>query len=619
MSTEELSQKYFSRERARNRMLKRAAEIWGFPESEMDDFDPLVILLMEAFAVELEKIAGEIGKTRNRMLERLAQLLYPGTISVSPAYALVQVSSSEPSAILYPDAQFTYKPSASDRKRDSQLPELHFSPSHAMKIVDGSIQYIASGRELCSIEEGIQKHPLAAASVKNINCQHSLWLGCELNEELDELDGISFFFNWFNEPESETWYQYLPYTHWSLHGVPLQHRAGFHFLDEEDDLVSYFKKEFDGMKKIEQNIAALFNRHYISLSAKETIDQLKIKRLPYPPVFEQLFDAKALKSMKEPLLWIEVRFPPAVPPEALDNIRCSMNAVPILNRKLNKLNYKLGQSLNIVPMETEGSFLSMKEITNSRGQQVNLSPFSNPEGLEAETYTLRYGVNRFDERNAYEALVNLTELIKEESSFFSSLGEDFLIQNIRELNQVLARFEDKIKMQQKKQSPYPYLIIRSGSEGAHVGIEFWSCNGEAANKIPVGSRLAPYRNSHVKTNSLFLITPTHGGRDKFNDSEKISQYKKLLLTHHRIVTAGDLKTVVETELGKAARSVEYRKTYIKSPHQAEGFIRCMQIIVTPEPGSLDIPEWHQRLRELQLKLEKQSTHNIPFQIKLAES
>jgi len=601
VSTEELGVKFFSRERVRNRMVKRAAEVWGFSEPEMDDFDPLVILLMEACAVEFEKMAGEIGRTRHRMMERLAQLLYPGTISVAPAYGLMQARSSEPSAILYPDAQFTYKPLSGDRKRDAA--EIYFSPAYATKIVDGSIQFIATGRELFGIEEGIQKRSIAVATGRNIDLQHTLWMGVDLNEDLTELDGISFFFNWINELESKDWYPYLPYTHWSLCGVSLEHKAGLSDLEPGDDAASRLKMEFDAMKKIERSIAALFRRHYICLGAGLKMDHTKVKRSLYPPAFEQLFDSSTLKTFKEPLLWIEVRFPPAVTLEALDTVHCSMNAVPVLNRKLNKINYKLGPGMNIIPLETEECFLSVKEIEG-------------PDGLEPETYSLRYGINRFDERDAYETLVNFAEVIKEESSFFSSLGEDFMTQNIREMKQVLTRLEEKVRMQQKKPSPYPYLVVKTGLEGAPVSVQFWSCDGESGGRIPAGSRLLPYRNSHVRTDALFLITPTYGGRDKFNDAGKIDHYKKLLVTHHRIVTEEDLRRVVEAELGKSAREVEYKKAYIKSPRPEEGFIRCMQIIVTPAPGSFDGQDWQQRLRELQLTLEKQSTGNIPFQIKL---
>ncbi len=618
MAIEELGQKYFSRERTRNRMLKRAAEVWGFSESEMDDFDPLVTLLIEACSVEFEKIAGEIGKTQNRMLERLAQLLYPGMIAVKPSYGVVQVRSSEPTAILYPDAQFVYRPTGNDRKRDSQNIDLYFSPSHATKIVDGNIQYIVSGRELYQIEEGVQKLTVASSSKKLLNLQHSVWLGIDLNEELTAMDGISFFFNWLNQQESDNWYQYLPYTHWFLDGVPLKHQPGVFMHNDSDSLSGNLEKEFDAMKKIEQELIELFNRHYITLTTKETTDQLKAGRRIYPQAFERIFDKKELQELKEPLWWIEIRFPPVIPEEALDSVFCSINAIPVLNRKLNKFAHKLMQSINIVSLETDGVFLSMKEIVNSQGQPVKLIPFANPGGLQPETYTLRYGVNRFDERNSYETLVNLTELIKEESSYFSSLGEDFLIQNIRELNQILARLEEKVKMQNKNQSPYPFLIIKPQREGANILIEFWSCHGELANKIATGSKLASYRNSNVKSNSLFFITSTFGGRDKFNDAEKIDQYKKSLLTHDRIVTMEDLKSVARAELGKTARSIAYKKTFIKGNKPTDGFIRCMQVIVTPEPGGLDASEWEQRLGELQLKLEKQSANNIPYQVKLAE-
>jgi len=180
--------------------------------------------------------------------------------------------------------------------------------------------------------------------------------------------------------------------------------------------------EFDPMKKIEAHVNELFHRHYISLSSLKDFDQNDTVRRPYPKVLEGLFDKKSLQELKEPLIWIEVRFPPVIPPEALDSIFISINTFPVINRKLNKFTYKLAQRLNIVPLETEETFLAMKEITNSQGGVVKLIPFANPSGLTSETYTLRYGINRFDQRDSKETLVNLTELLREESSYFSSLG-----------------------------------------------------------------------------------------------------------------------------------------------------------------------------------------------------
>jgi hypothetical protein len=616
MAIEEFGQQYFTRDRVRNRMLKRAAELWGFSESEVDDFDPLVSLLIEACSVEFEKISGEIGKTQNRMLERLAKLLYPGMIDVSPAYGVIQVRSSEPIALLNPWSQFVYNGSANDRKRENQPTELFFSPIKTTKIFDGSIAYIGTARNLFSISDGVQKLHMNTATKKNVDLQHCIWLGLDLNEEMKSLDGISFFINWMNQPESNNWYPLLPNTEWTSDSNVLAHQIGLPLIESVSEPAMKLEGEFDCMPKIESHINELFNRQYITLRSPATIEQLKLRRRLYPVAFEELFDKKELQKLKEPLLWLEIRFPPIMPLEALDTILVSLNAIPVINRKLNKFTYKVAQSLNIVPLETDGDFLSIKEVTNSEGQRVKLIPFTNPAGLMPETYTLRYGVNRFDERSSYETLVNLTELLREESSYFSSLGEDFLIQNIRELNHVLARIEEKVKMQHKHQSPYPYLAIKAKQEGGMIMVEYWSCNGKLANKIPTGSRLVSYKSSSVLSNSLFFITSTYGGRSKFTDAEKIDQYKKSLLTHNRIVTLEDLKVFMQTELGNSVRSISYKKVYIKGLNPLDGFIRSMQILITPEPGSLDTDEWDQRLLNIRLKLERLSVNNIPYQLTL---
>jgi|GEM_PF-767220 len=618
MGTEELALKQFSREKIRNRMVKRAAEAWGYPESEMDDFDPLVSLLLEACAVEFEKTAGEIGKSQNRMLERLAQLLYPGMMEVNPAFGILQVRSAEPVSALFPEDQFFYTPVITDRKRDNAPAHLFFSPVSETAVFDGKIACMGSGRELFATGDGIQKIQLAASSKKIISRQHSLWFGLDLQDEISSLNQISFFFNWINEPEADKWYSCLPFAEWYFENQLLTRQPGLPPRPAAVETQNKLEREFDSMNKIEEQVRAFFDRNFITLTSDIVLSEDGNKRQNHPKAFEEIYSKKELQELKEPLWWIECRFPQLMPVTAIDGLLCSMNAVPVINRKLNKFTYKLSPSVNIVPLETDGIFLAVKEILNSQGQQVSLMPLANTSELMPETFTLRFGMNRFDERNLNETLVNLTGMIKEESAYFSSLGEDFLLQHIRELNQVLARIEGKLKMQNKNQSPYPSLSIKSGKESGNVSVAFWSCNGAAVNKIPTGTPLTPYKSSNVQSNSLFLITTTHGGRNKYSDAEKIDQYKKSLLTHNRIVSLEDLKQFVETELGSAAKSVEYSKTYTKGFLPGEGFIRCMKISIHPEPGILERREWEQHLRLLKEKLEKQSANHIPYLFYLAD-
>ena len=599
-------------------MLKNAAESWGFSESEMDDFDPLITLLMESCALEFEKIASEIGSTQSRMLERLAKLLNPGMIEVQPAYGILQVRSAEPSTTLHTSDQFYYKPASGDRTRSPLQTELFFSPTRQQTIFDGAVTVVATNREINLITEGNQHTLIASAAKKNFQQQHTVWIGLELNEEILSPDRLSFFFHWINQPDSEHWYQYLPYTEWKLDGITVRKSSAQEPDATVEASAGNLGLEFDSLKKMETQVNELFTRHYITIGSPEHFDQQKMKARNYPVEFEEYFGSKALQELKTPLWWIEIRFPTALPAEALDGLRCYLNAVPVMNRKLNKFTYKLLPSLNIVPLETEGEFLAIDEINNAQGKPVSLVPFAIPAELTSETYTLRYGMNRFDDRSLHDTLINLTELIKEESSYFSSLGEDFLVQHIRELNQILARIDARVKSQGKHESPYPYLAIKPGTEAGNVSIAFWSCNGASANRISIGTRLISYRNSSVQTNSILFLTATQGGRNKYSDAEKIEQYKKSVLTHHRIITTEDLKQFLSTELGSVAISIKLNKTYMKSSLPEHGFVRCMEITIKPTPDVLTPDEWGQRIGLLQGKLEKLSVNNIPYHFKLTD-
>ena len=56
----ELENEYLSKEAIKSRMFKNAARFWGYADADMDAFDPLVRLMIEACAVESYKINDDI-------------------------------------------------------------------------------------------------------------------------------------------------------------------------------------------------------------------------------------------------------------------------------------------------------------------------------------------------------------------------------------------------------------------------------------------------------------------------------------------------------------------------------------------------------------------------------
>ncbi|MBC7891976.1 MAG: type VI secretion system baseplate subunit TssF [Sphingobacteriaceae bacterium] len=616
---EDFEPRQFARERVKSRMLRQAAELWGYAETELDAFDPLVSLLVEACAVEFEKISVEINDTQTRLLDRLARLMNPDVDVALPACALVQVRAAEPQTTLLPDAQLMYRKSGG--AKGTAQPDVFFSPIQPTLLLDGALRWMATAQTLFQVENGLQKNPVAQASGQVVGLTQSLWLGLELHDDVRSLNGLTFFFDWQNSPDRQTWSAYLPAGRWLMETHELRTRMGWPAPTSSPEVApgSSLEKEFDTIGKAERRALATFEANLVTLEAAPALTDLP--RQPYPGVFAELFNPRDLKALKTPLLWVQVQFPHALPPQALDAVLCSINVVPVLNRRLNKLTYKLTQALNIIPLTAEGAFLAVKDVRNTRSTRFRPVPLGNLLDLDLETYTLQYGVSRFDERNAREVLGNLLDIVRDESSSFSALGEDFLASVIRELNQSLARLEAKVGVDQVlRKNSIPYVVIKPKAAGETVFIEYWTGNGAQGNRIPAGSRLIPYSDLYVRKDEIFLMTSSQGGRDKLNVAEKINGYRKALLTRNRIVTLEDVKAVCFAEFGPSLRQAEVRRGFVVGATPEKGFLRCVQIDLTPAANApYSAEEWQQRGESLRLLLDTQSVSGLPYVVRMVPS
>ena len=606
----------FTKERIKSRILKKAADLWGYQEAEIDAFDPLVNLLVEATSVEFEKVYQEINATQNRLVDRLANLMIPDILDTTkPAYSILKVRSVEPEGTVPIDAQFVFRKPAANRNT-TENSEFFFSPLRACKIWDGSVKMLATYNAIYQIEQGNQKIPFITTENATANDARSLWIGLELNTKIETLQNISFFFDWQNEPSRDYFYQNLPFCRWFLGNQELNLSNGI--AKQETAKGNVLEEEFNIAQQIENQIDAIFDKCFITVQTTKKWSEMGGVLQKYPPEFEQLFSWNELKGMKNDLLWLRVEFPHFLPLEVLHNIFCGINCLPVINRRLYKLTYRLQQHTNIIPLESNESFLVVKDVRNTNNAIFRPIPFGNFQDLAIETYTLRQqGVGRFDSRNAKELLYYVLEVLRDESASFSALGEDFLTSIIRELNQNIARLEQKVNQDQVSKSPSPYMIVKPKNAGENIYIEFWATNGEAANKIPSGSKLAAYSGSYLDKNDIFLITSTTGGKEKLSASEKVYTYKKTILSRSRIVTLEDIKTFCQAELGKRVKKVEIQKGFKTAGNTQSGFTRCIQIGLTPtDARSQSNEEWRNICERLQAQLTIQSANNLPYLVRV---
>ena len=606
----------FAREHVKTRMLRRAADLWGYAETDLDSFDPLVALLIEACAVEFERVAVEIGNTQNRLLDRLAQVLHPEPDVARPAFGIAQVRSVEPQATLPATLQLLHKRAGTSRtdSANTASPEAYFSPIGPFPIVDGAVRYIATTETLFRVDEANQKTSVTQRQgISTVMPYQSLWLGLELADNVASLEGVSIFFDWAVESGRVGYQSILALSPWQLAGQPLIVRAGLPISPVRAE--SPLENEFNVMYKVEKQAMSVCERYFVTVEKAPTFQSLGSQRQPYPAHFAQWFPERELRTLRESLWWIEVQLPHLVSSQALAGVFCGLNCFPVLNRRLHRITYRLQQSLNIIPLETDRCFLAMREVRTSQNRQLTSIPLGNLLDLDADAYTVQYGVSRFDDRDARQTLTNLQDLLRDESASFAALGEDFLSSVIRELNQALARLEAKVDQKTRKRDTIPYLIIKPKQPGDTVFIEYWTCDGESANRLPVGSRLSPYSDSSLRKDASFLVTATTGGRERPKESEKITQYKRALLTRNRIVTLEDVRAACRAELGQHLRSVLVERAFRVDTEPTNGFQRCIRVSLQPSPASNYSPaDWEQQATLLQINLEAQSVSALPYQV-----
>lgn len=599
----------FSKASVKSRLTRLAAEFWGYAENDLDGFDPLVHLLLEACAVEFEKMGQELHHTQHRLLERLAALLNPDVVDIAqPAHAVAQARAREATVALPATAQFVFQPPTVGRQAAG--PEIFFSPLQATRLVGGAVRCLATEGTVWQLEPSGQKRVVAHNASPPPATHRRLWLGLELPDTGVDLANLTLYFEWLNEPHAAEYAAFLPGEQWLLGSTPLTGRAGLPDPEGPPSL----GEAYDVLQRVEQQVRDFYGPAFVQLAGPAGALAAYAPRTYPAELAEALDPATDLAALTQPLTWLEVRFSAALPPAAFDQLRCELNCFPVLNRQLHKVLYRLQPALNLFPLVSEAPFLAMREVYSLSNVVYRSTTLSDLSAGVTDTYTLRaQGVGRFDTRTGHEALRELLELLRDESRAFTAAGTDFISSILRELNQSLARLEERLDRQPGTEQAVPYLLLRPRDVQDSVYLEYWSSNGALANRLPAGSRLRIHDGLYL--DEVRLRTTTIGGRERPTADERTHALRRNLLTRQRLVTLADITAACWAELGAHLADVQVTKGFQSGPTAAAGFVRCIRVVLVPGPVSrLSGPEWQQAAYALQVHLAGQSALHLPYEV-----
>ena len=304
--------------------------------------------------------------------------------------------------------------------------------------------------------------------------------------------------------------------------------------------------------------------------------------------------------------------------ESLDEVYVYLNTLPVMNRQLNDLKFRLKGGSNIIPLKTAAleQFLSVKSLSDET-RQYQPVPYRKMEEEESGTYTLRTGgVERFDTRNAKELISYLLELLRSESAAFSAYGYDFIATTLKEMNQRIALMEQKTKGLTNSAAEIPNYIIVKPFEGHDIMYaEYWTTHAEAANNLRSGTRLQQVSGVKVKPDSIFFLTTTIGGKNRLRPEERLNAFRYGMMTRNRIITKEDIRNFCFYEMGSRISEVIIERGFEMSAHSKEAFKRTINITLIPfETETLDNAEWQLLCDQLQSKLQARSGMSNHYKI-----
>lgn len=611
-----------SKDQIKNRLLKRAAKHWGYSDVELENvFDPIVNLLFDVCSKELEKISHEIFSSRRRITERLIDILTPTeAIKATPARGILKAYPVENEVVLNEYNQFYFQKKEANPSiyvDESEMKYFHFGPTVPVKLNRNKIRHLVLPNGIQNCENDKFKEIISSKKYLEPQKHGTIWISV-LHEGDGVINDLMFYFYLKNIANRDVFYNFLPQAKWFLNDTKLDVKKGYNNNEsQQSDNLSLMKQDFFHLNKTQELINEYYINNFLTIKDSITVDDEKLR---VPSEFENFIPKDTLvKLSEEKLLWFRVEFSNVIGPTFLSEIYCNNNCFPVINKKLNEIQGKIKDILNIYPLSlNDDYFLELFSVLNDNNKEIEIINDDSDTTNDEYAYLRFGGIARFDERNANEEIIYLIDLISDEASAFSRLGNNFADGNLKDINQIITRFKNKIAEIGTKNNNNPYLVLNNSDKNNNKGnlfVKYWTTLGEEANKINMFSKFKASKGADFANESIILLSTTKGGKNELTNSEKIYAYRENLISKNRVVTKQDIVILCKNYFKETINKIEIKNGIKSSLEINVGYEPTIDIFI--ERKDLDHfndDEWQFLKEDLQLLIESRSINIVPFRL-----
>jgi|TARA_B100001971_G_C18227554_1_gene561590 cupin superfamily acireductone dioxygenase involved in methionine salvage len=605
----------------KKRMIASAAKMWGITSKEMKTVDPLISLLIDACASEIENISISINEVRQNMQMKLMELLTPhNLISPVPARAIMHAHPFEYCSRVMEDHEFYFKKTSQIDKEEPVM-EIFLSPIREHTLYDADVQFIASGNTLFRIDSSSRKTKVCSTKSRE-GLVDVLWIGMRLNKSVTSLKGMSFYFDIenVNDLEEKLFFNALKTGIWEINNIKLNVHSGYcdTEINNNKKQIKLPTSEFNTSFALSHHVLDFYKKYFISFSDDQTDSLItQDSYIVYPDSFTQIFDQVDLEVIDSKLVWIKVSFPQYIAQQLLDHVVCTVNCFPVINRKTEKIVITGYERIKELWAEPHEVFFDLKNIICDEELEIILGD-SEPKNMEGKALlTLRKdNIGRMDRNNAVDMITRTINAYKSEYAAFSKI-KSIEPGDVEKLYDAIRPFEhgiDEIRNYTTGTNPYIMLKTDPAKEDVEVELSYYLTNGSLGNQIPAYEPIN-FDGADLIKNKLFLMTQSMGGTDVKQDEDLMREFRYSVLSHGRLVTIEDIKALCESQYGKYADAIEVKKDVETNTQNQSGLTRIISISINLKKNIGLKPEEIKLLRDdLQLQLEENSLNVLPFKV-----
>lgn len=606
-----MSTQNYSKEVIKNRMYRHAMNYWGV--KKVENLDPLVKVLLEALSSEIFGLSHDIETSQHRILDKIANMLTPDIlVSVRPAHSVIHAFPRDiPKYSIDTDSGFF---ADIPRNKGQIVEEYSFYPLRRTGIYAGDVCRMICNGDIFNMDSTMTKELIYHAPYEmRGKFTRTAWIGLQLAPEIYKLDDLSFYFELPYREKKQSLYSMLAYAKWSLNGQPLAAMQGFPPEEETDEPESLFSI-CDIEKEINRDILSIYNNQFIRITTPITLSQEKA--MLFPEELKDFYMEDMLSSGElNPLYWFRVDFPSNFTPDCLEELKVSINAVVVQNKRLNEKIANVNDLTAVVPLTTSEQeyFFSVDSVMDTQNRLYTEIPFNGGSEKKGATYAVRYGgCERMNSRDIKEYLYRVLDLLQGRGAVIASLQKDTFSDEIQEMDRLLNSMERIINNIQSAVGSLSYLLADLPENADKLYISYYTTICERANGLPVGMGLLPQNSSGIDKRQVYFLTTTRGGKSIPASANRFDIYKYILTTRDRIYTKADIINFCSKELSGLAISVDIKPGVMVSEKPGEGLISSIDVHLSVRTDSER--EMPLLIDELKTKLVTRSPDHFNYRI-----